>query len=80
MIKKTIIQVSTGEGKSVILGILSIYLALVGFKVYSACYSTYLSERDYNDFKDLFKLFGVDEKVFYKTFPEICRMMLDLKP
>jgi hypothetical protein len=28
------IQVSTGEGKSVILGALSAYLALVGFNVY----------------------------------------------
>lgn len=37
------VQVSTGEGKSVILGILSTYLALVGFTVYEACYSNYLS-------------------------------------
>jgi hypothetical protein len=28
------IQVSTGEGKSVILGLLATYLALVGFTVY----------------------------------------------
>lgn len=44
------VQVSTGEGKSVILGILSTYLALIGFNVYEACYSSYLSERDYKDF------------------------------
>jgi len=28
------VQVSTGEGKSVVLGALSAYLALVGFNVY----------------------------------------------
>jgi preprotein translocase subunit SecA len=70
------VQVSTGEGKSVILGIISTYLALVGFKVYEACYSNYLSERDYLDFENLFNLFGVKDKIFYRTFPEICRMML----
>ncbi len=44
------VQVSTGEGKSVILGALSAYLALIGFKVYEACYSLYLSQRDYKEF------------------------------
>jgi len=48
------IQISTGEGKSIILGILSAYLGLVGFKVYEACYSDYLSQRDKNEFNDLF--------------------------
>jgi hypothetical protein len=56
---------------------MSTYLALVGFTVYEACFSTYLSERDYNDFVDLFELFGIKDKIFYKTFPEICRMMLN---
>jgi len=36
-------EVGTGEGKSIILGILSAYLALVGFNVRCACYSMYLS-------------------------------------
>jgi preprotein translocase subunit SecA len=53
------IQVSTGEGKSVILGLLATYLALVGFTVYEACYSNYLSKRDYNDFESLFKLLKI---------------------
>jgi hypothetical protein len=33
-ISRSIVQVSTGEGKSVILGVLSAYLALVGYTVY----------------------------------------------
>jgi len=53
-IERTMIQVSTGEGKSIILGILSAYLGLVGFKVYEACYSDYLSQRDKKEFNDLF--------------------------
>jgi hypothetical protein len=39
-------QVSTGEGKSIILAGLSAYLALIGFNVRCACYSSYLSNRD----------------------------------
>lgn len=53
------IQISTGEGKSVILAALSSYLALVGFEVYEACYSSYLSSRDYKDFENLFINLGI---------------------
>ena len=41
-------------GKSITLAITSIVLALLGFSVDCVCYSKYLSERDYNDFKDIF--------------------------
>lgn len=34
---------------------MSILLALMGHKVDCVCYSAYLSERDYDDFKDIFK-------------------------
>jgi hypothetical protein len=40
-------QVKTGEGKSVLLGVLSVMLALMGLDVYEACYSAHLSSRDY---------------------------------
>ncbi len=53
-IAKAMVQVSTGEGKSVILAALASYLALVGYEVYEACYSMYLSSRDYKDFEELF--------------------------
>lgn len=52
-------QVGTGEGKSVILAGMSIYLALVGFKVRCACYSAYLSKRDQESFMPLFERLGV---------------------
>jgi hypothetical protein len=42
-----LVQVKTGEGKSVLLGVLSVLLALMGNEVYEACYSEHLSSRDY---------------------------------
>ena len=63
------VQVSTGEGKSVVLGALSAYLALVGFKVYEACYSLYLSQRDYRDFEPLFACLNIKDKIHYNIFP-----------
>ncbi len=74
------VQVSTGEGKSVILGILSAYLALVGFTVYEACYSLYLSKRDHKDFENLFINLKVDKKIRYNVFLEICQSILDESP
>lgn len=39
-------EVGTGEGKSIIFAVMSVYLVLVGFHVRCACYSEYLSNRD----------------------------------
>ena len=58
-LSKCMAQVGTGEGKSLILAGLSCYLALVGFEVNCACFSSYLSCRDNNAFKDLFDLLGI---------------------
>ena len=38
-----IIQMYTGEGKSITLGITSLMLAFLGFKVDCSCYSKFLS-------------------------------------
>lgn len=48
-------QIKTGEGKSVILASMSILLALMGHKVDCVCYSSYLSQRDYEDFEPIFR-------------------------
>jgi hypothetical protein len=40
------VEVKTGEGKSVVLAGLCCFLALKGYMAYCACYSSYLSERD----------------------------------
>jgi hypothetical protein len=45
-ISSKLIELKTGEGKSIVLAGLCCYLALSGFKAYCACYSEYLSTRD----------------------------------
>ena len=42
-LRNRIAEVGTGEGKSIVLAMTSLYLALVGFDVKIACYSPYLS-------------------------------------
>ncbi len=64
-------QIKTGEGKSVILGTMSLLLSLMGNEVYCVCYSSYLSIRDYGSFKEMFEAFDVVDKVKYGTFSEI---------
>ena len=48
------VQIKTGEGKSITLGVTSATLALLGADVYCGCYSQHLSKRDEADFKNLF--------------------------
>lgn len=69
--RNNLIQIRTGEGKSVVLAIVSMIFALNGFEVNCACYSSYLSERDYNDFQKLFNKLGVIKYIKYGTFNEI---------
>ena len=47
------VEVLTGQGKSVVLALTSIVLAFFGFRVDCACYSEYLSDRDRKEFKNV---------------------------
>mmetsp|Transcript_1455 Transcript_1455/g.3038 ORF Transcript_1455/g.3038 Transcript_1455/m.3038 type:complete len:1794 (-) Transcript_1455:138-5519(-) len=60
-----LMQIRTGEGKSMILGAAAVVLACLGFRVRCVCYSEYLSDRDYGLFQDVFTDFGVLEHVKY---------------
>eukprot|EP00854_Cymbomonas_tetramitiformis_P004389 gene4389-5398_t len=60
-----LMQIRTGEGKSIILGACSILFGLLGLKVRCVCYSEYLSERDHELFRELFCAFGVSEHIVY---------------
>ena len=60
-----LIQIGTGEGKSVALGMTSVLLSLLGYSVDVVCYSRYLSERDYAEFKKLFEDLGVLDMISY---------------
>ena len=72
-----LVQVLTGEGKSVILGTLSCIFALKGYDVNCICYSSYLSARDYDDFKEIFQTFKVDKFITYSTINEMSEMIID---
>ncbi|KAL4463179.1 hypothetical protein ABPG74_007180 [Tetrahymena malaccensis] len=70
-------QVLTGEGKSIILAILSCFYALCGFTVKCACYSNQLSVRDYEDFCPLFDKLKLKDLIFYGTFNKVCEQILN---
>ncbi|CAF4090243.1 unnamed protein product, partial [Rotaria sordida] len=71
-LKNNLVQIGTGEGKSVTLAVTAIVLALLGFDVNCACYSEYLSQRDYNAFLTLFDSLGVSSYIHYGTFKKLC--------
>ena len=69
-LQRQLMQIRTGEGKSIILGACSTVLALLGFRVRCVCYSDYLSGRDYDLFRELFEAFSVTGLVTYSTIGE----------
>jgi hypothetical protein len=72
-----LIELKTGEGKSIVLGALATYLAILGFRVDCVCYSRYLSDRDWNAFKGVFELFGVQDRVKYDTFTSLSKRLIN---
>ena len=76
-IRNNLVQIKTGEGKSVTLAVISIVLALQGFEVKCACYSKYLSERDYEAFAPLFRELGLLDLIIYGTFNEIAEIQIN---
>jgi hypothetical protein len=65
MLQNHMMEIGTGEGKSIVLGALATILGLLNFSVRCVCYSEYLSSRDYNDFKDVFTAFHCHERIVY---------------
>jgi hypothetical protein len=72
-----LVEILTGEGKSVLLAGVSCYLALVGYEVDCMCYSKLLSQRDYEDFMPLFSALEVDQFIYYGTFGEITERLFN---
>jgi hypothetical protein len=64
-LENQLMQIRTGEGKSIILGAASVMFALLGFKVRTVCYSEYLSDRDFRLFEDVFDHFGLSNLITY---------------
>lgn len=76
-LSKNLVQIGTGEGKSVTLAITASTLALFGMDTYCVCYSDYLSKRDYNTFEALFAKLELLDHVNYGTFNKICEDVLN---
>lgn len=72
--RDNLVQIKTGEGKSVTLAVVSMIFALHGFDVRCACYSKYLSERDFKSFESMFDVLGLKSQIKYGTFNEICEL------
>merc|ERR1711871_1525732 len=53
-----LMEIGTGEGKSIILGAVATIFAMLDFNVRCVCYSESLSTRDFSDFRDIFHAFG----------------------
>jgi len=77
MLSKHLVQIGTGQGKSVTLGVISIILALLGCTTNCVCYSEYLSRRDEDAFKSLFVAFDVSKFVKYGTFNKLCEDLVN---
>ncbi|CAF4448974.1 unnamed protein product [Rotaria sp. Silwood2] len=76
-LKNNLVQIGTGEGKSVTLGATASILTLLGFNVHCACYSEYLSQRDYNGFLKVFDTLGVTQNIRYGIFNKLYEEMIN---
>ncbi|XP_047142319.2 uncharacterized protein LOC105845986 [Hydra vulgaris] len=76
-LQNNLVQVGTGEGKSLILAVVSCVLSLIGFDVNCACYSEYLSTRDYKSFLPLFTSLDLTLHIKYATFNAICEDVIN---
>ncbi|XP_065663330.1 uncharacterized protein LOC136085791 [Hydra vulgaris] len=77
MLQNNLVQVKTGEGKSLILAVVSCVLSLIGFDVRCACYSEYLSTRDHKSFLPLFTSLDLTSHIHYATFNTICEDVIN---
>jgi hypothetical protein len=72
-IQNHLVEILTGQGKSYVLCVLAITLALLDFDVDSVCYSHILKTRDEAAFARLFEELGVRQHICYATFSELAR-------
>ena len=69
--EKHFTQIPAGEGKSATLAVTSAALALLGLDVNCACYSKYLSDRDFSALLTLFQAFNLQDNIKYGTFTQL---------
>ncbi|CAF1396017.1 unnamed protein product [Rotaria magnacalcarata] len=72
-----LVQVGTGEGKSLVMAITACIFALSEVDVNCSCYSEVLSMRDKNDFAPGFRALGIEERIQYGSFNTLCEQLLN---
>ncbi|CAF0787349.1 unnamed protein product [Adineta ricciae] len=77
VLTNNLVELGTGEGKSVVLAITACVFALTGIDVNCSCYSEVLSTRDKNDFTSVFRTLGIEEYIEYGTFNKLCEQVLN---
>lgn len=70
-LESQLLQIRTGEGKSMILGAAATVLGLLGFRVRCVCYSDYLSLRDSRLFEDVFNRFQIADSIKYSKITSL---------
>lgn len=72
-----LVEVGTGEGKSIAVGVTACILALLGFDVRCASYSEYLSHRDHSTLQSLFDSLDLLNHIQYNTFNKLCEDIIN---
>ena len=75
--KPNLIEVKTGEGKSLVLAVAACVIGLLEFNAYCVCYGELLMSRDYQEFSELFIRLGVSKKVNYGLYGTACTKLID---
>ncbi len=76
-IQNHLAEIKTGEGKSITLAVTAQIFALMGYDVDVACYSNYLSERDFEDFTPMFQAMGLQDNIYYGTFKQLSERQIN---
>lgn len=67
------------EGKNSVLGVVSCYLALIGYEVDCMCYSRLLSQGSYESNRLMFEELQLTDCITYGTFSEIFERLINTK-
>lgn len=72
-----LVEVPTGEGKCLILGLLAAFLALKGIPSDIVCHRKVLAEQDRAAMTHFYEFLGIEDQVHYTTFDELCQEHLE---
>ena len=72
-----VVEIGTGEGKSVTLAVGAMLLSFLGFGVDVVCYSDYLSDFDFEAFQHMFMRFGLTNLIRYSSINKVCEIYLN---